>query len=132
MKKTFKGGSFDNISNLQNTIMVLFEIHQRFKGHFLNELRVSFKVTRVVDLKLVFTEWFFYDSIILIKLYKIRYLNLDKAPLFPRNLVICLKNWKLWRAPTTVKFNIFSWNFADISYLTMSTKGCSGKGVLLF
>ena len=23
--------------------MVLFEIHQRFKGHFLNELRVSFK-----------------------------------------------------------------------------------------
>ena len=24
--------------------MVLFKIHQRFKGHFLNELRVSFKV----------------------------------------------------------------------------------------
>ena len=23
--------------------MILFEIHQRFKGHFLNELRVSFK-----------------------------------------------------------------------------------------
>ena len=23
--------------------MVLFETHQRFKGHFLNELRVSFK-----------------------------------------------------------------------------------------
>ena len=23
--------------------MVLFEIHQRFTGHFLNELRVSFK-----------------------------------------------------------------------------------------
>ena len=23
--------------------MVLYEIHQRFKGHFLNELRVSFK-----------------------------------------------------------------------------------------
>ena len=23
--------------------MVLFEIHQRFKGHFLGELRVSFK-----------------------------------------------------------------------------------------
>ena len=23
--------------------MALFEIHQRFKGHFLNELRVSFK-----------------------------------------------------------------------------------------
>ena len=27
-----------------SSIMVLFEIHQRFKGHFLNELRVSFKV----------------------------------------------------------------------------------------
>ena len=25
--------------------MILFEIHQRFKGHFLNELRVSFKWT---------------------------------------------------------------------------------------
>ena len=25
------------------SIMVLLEIHQRFKGHFLNELRVSFK-----------------------------------------------------------------------------------------
>ena len=24
--------------------MVLFEIHQRFKGHFLNELRISFNV----------------------------------------------------------------------------------------
>ena len=23
--------------------MVLFEVHQRFKGHFFNELRVSFK-----------------------------------------------------------------------------------------
>ena len=26
-------------------IMVLFEIHQRFKGHFLNKLRVAFKDT---------------------------------------------------------------------------------------
>ena len=25
--------------------MVLFEIYRRFKGHFLNELRVSFKAT---------------------------------------------------------------------------------------
>ena len=25
------------------SIMVLYEIHQRFKGHFLNELRVSFE-----------------------------------------------------------------------------------------
>ena len=26
------------------SIMVLFEIHQRFKGQFLNELHVSFKI----------------------------------------------------------------------------------------
>ena len=27
--------------------MVLFEMHQRFKGHFLNELRVSFKILQL-------------------------------------------------------------------------------------
>ena len=85
-----------------------------------------FKVARVVDLKLVFTEWFFYNLVILIKLCKIWYLNLDKALLFLRNQVICLKNWKLWQAPTTIKFNIFCWDFARVSYLTMSTKGCLG------
>ena len=63
------------------------------------------KVALVVNLKLAFTEWFFYNSIILIKLWKIRYLNLDKALSFSRK-VIYLKNWKLWRAPTS-KFNIF-------------------------
>ena len=44
-----------------------------------------------------------YQLIILMKLCKIRYLNLDKALLFPKNQVICLKNWKLRRAPTTKK-----------------------------
>ena len=39
MKKTFKNSSFCNISNT-----ALFEIHQRFKGHFLNELRISFNI----------------------------------------------------------------------------------------
>ena len=29
------------------SIMILFEIHQRFKGHFLNELRVSFNEKRL-------------------------------------------------------------------------------------
>ena len=33
---------------------------------------------------------------------------------------------KLWRARTTIKFNIFCWNFAHVFYLIMSTKGCSG------
>ena len=28
------------------SIMVFFEIHQRFKGHFLNKLRISFKSNR--------------------------------------------------------------------------------------
>ena len=68
----------------------------------------------------------------LIKLYKIWYANLDKALLFTRNHIICLKNWKLWQAPTTVKFSIFCWNFAHVSYLMMSTKGCSEFFFILF
>ena len=39
MKRTFKSSNFFNISSFHNGF---FEIHQRFKGHFLNELRVSF------------------------------------------------------------------------------------------
>ena len=74
---------------------------------------VWIKVARVVKLKLAFTEWLFYNLVILIKLYQIRYQNLDNALLFPRNQAICLKNWKLWRAPTTIKFKIFWWNFAQ-------------------
>ena len=31
--------------------MALFEIHQRFKGHFLNELSVSFKHIPTLNLK---------------------------------------------------------------------------------
>ena len=84
------------------------------------------KVAHVVTLKLAFTEWFFYNLVLLIKLCKIWYLDLDKALLFPKNHVICLKIWKLWQAPTTTQFNIFCWNFAHVSYLTMSTKGFSG------
>ena len=29
---------------------------------------------------------------------------------------------KIWRAPTTIGFNVFCWNFAHVSYLRMSTK----------
>ena len=50
------------------------------------------------------------------KLCKIRNLNLGKALLFPRNQVICLKNWKFWRTLTTIKFDIFCWNFAHVTY----------------
>ena len=68
-------------------------------------------MARVVNLKLVFRNWFFYNLIILTNLCKIQYLNLYKALLFPRNQAICLKNRKLWRALTTIKFNIFLLKF---------------------
>ena len=55
---------------------------------------LSFKVVRVVKLKLAFMELLFYNLVILIKLHKIRYLNLNKVLLFLRNQAICLKNWK--------------------------------------
>ena len=93
---------------------------------------LSFKVTGMVKLKLAFMEWFFYNLVILIKLYKTRYLNLNKALLFPRNQAIYVKYWKLWRAPTTTKFNIFFWNFAHVSYLTMFSKECLGFFFILF
>ena len=51
---------------------------------------------------------------------------ISKALLFPRNQVICLKNWKFWRAPINIEFNVFWWNFAHVFYLKMSTEGCSG------
>ena len=57
---------------------------------------------------------------------KIHYLNLDNPLLFPRNQAICLKNWKLWQSQTTMKLNIFYWNFAHVSYWRRSTKACSG------
>ena len=66
---------------------------------------------------------FLYDLVILIKYCKIPYKSVDKALLFSRNEVFCLKNWKLWRAPTTLDFNNFCWNFAHVPYLPISTKG---------
>ena len=42
MKKNIKSRSFVISST---SIMVLFKIHHRFKGHFLNELCISFKLT---------------------------------------------------------------------------------------
>ena len=81
---------------------------------------------KVVNIKLGFTDLLICNLITLIEQCKIHYLNLDKALLFPRNQTICLKNWRLRRAPTTKKFIIFCWNFAHVSHLSMSTKGCSG------
>ena len=62
----------------------------------------------------------------LINRCKIRYLNLDKALAFPRNQVICLNNW------TTIKFNIFCWNFAHVFVLRISTKWCVRIFFILF
>ena len=81
-----------------------------------NNLKLyKLKVAHMVNLRLAFTEWFFYNLIVLIKLYKIRYLNSDKALLFLRNQVIYLKNWK---SPTTIKFNSFCWYFAHVTFRT--------------
>ena len=87
-------------------------------------VNVKIKVACVFNSKLAFADWFVYNLIILIKLCRIRYLNLDKALLFPRNQVVCLKNWKLWRTPTTIDFIIFCSNSEHLYYLAMSTKGC--------
>ena len=55
--------------------------------------RFHFKVARVIKLKLAFMEWFFHNLATPIKLYKIWYLNLDKALLLPRNQAIFV--WKI-------------------------------------
>ena len=52
--------------------------------------------------------------------------KIDKALMFLWNKVFCLKNIKFWQTPTTIEFNIFCWNFAHVSYLSISRKACSG------
>ena len=44
-----------------------------------------------------------------------------------RKQVFCLRNWQLWWAPTAIEFNIFCWNFAQVSYLPSLQKGVRGK-----
>ena len=51
---------------------------------------------------------------------------LGKVYYFQETRSFCLKNWKLWPAPTTIEFNIFCWNFARIFCLKTSTAVCSG------
>ena len=90
------------------------------------------KVARVVKLKLAVMEWFFYNLVILIKLYKIWYLNSDETILFPRNQAFCLKNWKLWWAPATAKFNIFLLKFCTRFLLNNIYKRTVGNFFILF
>ena len=120
--------SFKNYENaFYITLNALFVLKIfKFLSWLFGHVEKRLKMARMVNLRLAFTEWVFYSLVILIKLCKIWYLNLYKALLLTRNQVICLKNWKLWRAPTTIKFNIFCWILAHVYYLTTSTKGCSG------
>ena len=79
-----------------------------------NNILSFFKRARMVNVKLGFMDWSFYNLVILIKWYKIPYKNLEKL------------RRKLWRVPTTAGFHNFCWNFVHFSYLSMSTKCCSG------
>ena len=65
--------------------------HEDYRPEHYWKYARSFKVVRLVDLKLAFTDWFFYNLIILTKLCKIQHLNLDKALLFPRNRLFVWK-----------------------------------------
>ena len=70
-------------------------------------------------------DWFYYELILLIKSSETSYKNLDKPLLLSRNQVFCMKNWKLWQAPTAIEFSIFCWKFAHVSCLPMSTEKCN-------
>ena len=95
------------------------------------KINKKIKVARVVSLKSAFTDWFFFYNLYNTNKVKQNPIPKDEALLFPRNQVICLQNWKLWRAPTVTEFNIFCWNFANVSSL-MSTKVCWGFFLILF
>ena len=86
----------------------------------------GFEVACVVQTKLFFMDWFYYNLITIIKKCKISCKNLDKGLLLSRNQVFCQKMLNLWRAPTILQFNIFCWNFAHVFCLPISTKWCVG------
>ena len=71
------------------------------------------KVARVVNLKLAFTEWFFYNLVILIKLCKIRYLwnkHIILADAYLNNFIFVT----VWNKVTAV------WN-KNLLYIQMKT-----------
>ena len=85
----------------------------------------ALKVARMVNSKLTFTDWFFkFDNtnqVTQMPIPKLRQTSVisEKSGYFSEKS-------KFRRAPTTIKLNIFCLNFACVSCLTMSTKGCSG------
>ena len=72
----------------------------------------TFKVACVVNLKLAFAEWFGNTN----QVMQNPKAKFRQSSIISEKQVICLKNWKLWRASTTIKFNTFCWNFAQVSY----------------
>ena len=76
------------------------------------EKKTLLKEAAMVNIKVAFINWVFHFLIMLIMLYKIRYLNLDKVLLFSSNQVICLKNRKFWQAPITIVFKFFLLKFS--------------------
>ena len=40
--------------------------------------------------------------------------KLRQTSIISKKQDFCLKNWKLWRVPTTIEFNKFCWNFAHV------------------
>lgn len=124
-KRIWKGIVCRKLS-LRITSPPIFRIKiERYLLGVLRKVSVHLNVARLVNIKLTFADRLFNSLIILIEKSKIRYLDLGKALLFSRNLFICLENQKFWRAPTTIELNISCWNFANVFYLTIFTKGCS-------
>ena len=78
-------------------------VHCLGKWYLLSLTLLFFKVPCVVNIKLFFEDWFYYNLIILINA-KSNKKNLNKAPLFSRNQVYCLKTLKLWGAPAVQYF----------------------------
>ena len=72
----------------------------------------------------VFWAYFLYNLVIVIEQCKIQYKSLGNALLFSRNQVFSLKNWKVWRAPTTRDLNNFWWNFSHVPYFPISKNRC--------
>ena len=63
----------------------------------------TLKMTLVVNVKLAFMDWFFYNLVTLFKQCKISYENLGKVLLFLRSHIFCVKNWTFWWVPTTIE-----------------------------
>ena len=131
-RKVFVYKRFDKKS-VWNLIKLYLDYYSLIPGHW-DERKVriapkmvfSIKLACVVKLKLAFMEWFSYNLVILIKLYKIQYLNFGKILLFPKKTGYLSEKLNTFKsAATATKFNIFCWNFAHVPKLTMSTKACS-------